>query len=170
MHGSRGFRVAAGASGLAVAALLASAAPQVPHGRGSGASVAPVGPAAEILRDAKGYRSWHKFARYETPILSKTHSANYVIAWYNDAAAPAVTAGAPAFPEGSIIVKENRLTADGPPATLSVMAKRGGQWLWISATTGWQVFTSEDGKPLAGDIGSCAGCHGEAPRDSVYSQ
>lgn len=148
----------------------ATAAAEAPHGRGSGSAVAPSGETEEILRSARDYRSWRKFTQYAEPRRSKTHSGNYVVAWYNDAAAPAVGAGAQEYPDGSVIVKENRLTAGGAPASLSVMAKRAGRWVWISATPDWQVFTW-DGKPLAGDdVASCAACHGEAPKDSVYSK
>jgi hypothetical protein len=163
-------RVGAAAFALAAVALQAGAAPQVPHGRGSGATVAPAGPVEEILRQARPYRSWRRFARFDTAKLSSAHSGNYVVAWYNDAAAPAATGGAQVFPDGSLIVKENRLTPDGAPVSLSVMAKRSGAWVFVSASPEWQVFTATDGKPLAGDVGACAGCHGEAPKDAVYSQ
>jgi hypothetical protein len=169
----RRFRWAVGALALAGAAVLAlatRAAPLAAHGRGSGATVEPGPPADDILRQARGYRSWRRFARFDTAKASKAHSGNYVIAWYNDAAAPAATGGAKEFPEGSIIVKENRLSAGGDAASLSVMAKRQGAWIWISASPEWKVFTAADGTPLAGDVGSCAGCHAEAPKDSVYSQ
>jgi hypothetical protein len=167
------WRIVAVTFALATAGALASAAraaAPAPHGAGSGSSVAPAGPAEEILRQARDYRSWRKFASYEAAAKpSKAHSGNHVVAWYNDAAAPAVKGGAKVFPDGSVIVKENRLTADGKPASLSVMAKRAGAWFWISATPDWKVFTA-GGKPLAGDLGSCAGCHGEAPKDAVYSE
>lgn len=166
-------RIAAATLALAAAGLVAGAAPAAPrgpHGAGSGSSVAPTGPAEEIFGGARDYRSWRRFASYEGGSKpSKAHSGNYVIAWYNAAAASAAQGGAKEFPEGSVIVKENRLTPDGKPASLSVMAKRAGAWFWISATPDWKVFTA-GGKPLAGDLGSCAGCHGEAPKDSVYSE
>ena len=181
MHVDTRFRVAVAtfgaAFGLGAAAVLASAAhasaqvPQVAHGSGSGPPAAAGGAAEEILQRSREYRAWRKFAEYATAAKrSKAHTGNYVVAWYNDAAAAAAKAGGTQqFPDGSIIVKENRLTPDGPPASLSIMAKRAGSWFWISATPDWKVFTA-DGKPLAGDVGRCAGCHLEADRDMVYSK
>jgi hypothetical protein len=158
------------ALGLAGVAALASAGRPAQPVHGSGPeTVAPTGAAAEILRQSRDYRDWQRFSEYTAPKLSKTHSGNHVVAWYNAAAAPAARGDAAAYPDGSIIVKENRLTPDGPPASLSVMAKRDGGWFWISATPGGQVFAA-DGAPLAGDLGRCAGCHTAADPDLVFSR
>jgi hypothetical protein len=61
------------------------------------------------------------------PVLEGARNA-YVVAWYNDAAAPAVKAGGQSYPDGSIIVKENRPASEAAPSALTVMAKRGGAW------------------------------------------
>lgn len=164
-------RAGALALGLGAAAALAASAGQAAgraHGSGPG-TVAPAGAAADILQRSREYRSWSRFSGYATPKPSKSHSGNHVVAWYNAAAAPAAQAGSGDFPDGSIIVKENRLSPDGPPVSLSVMAKQAGSWSWISATPGWQVFTS-DGAPLAGDLDRCTGCHVAAERDMVFSR
>lgn len=167
--------------GVAIAALLVvatagvlaragSARAQPAHGEGESA-VAPTGTTQEILEQARGYRSWQKFPRYaQQPAFSKGHGKAYVVAWYNDAAAPSVKAGAQSYPDGSILVKENRPTADAKPATLTVMAKRGGVWHWVKATPDWKVLTA-GGKPVAGpDVAACAGCHTAAPSDMVFSR
>jgi hypothetical protein len=158
-------------AGVVLAAVLASAAHGAParvHGSGTGA-VAPSGLAAEVLRSAQDYRSWTRFSRYAAPVLSKAHTGNHVVVWFNAAAAPGTRPDAPEYPEGSILVKENRVTPDGPPGSLSIMAKRSGRWFWISATPDGKVFTA-DGAPLAGELDRCAGCHAEADRDMVFSR
>ena len=113
----RGGGLALGLS-VALVLVLASvgrAAPKAAHGSGPG-TVAPTGAALEVLERSRGYRSWERFAEYAKPKLSKSHSGNHVVAWYNAAAAPAAKGGAREYPEGSIIVKENRLTPEGEPA------------------------------------------------------
>lgn len=156
-------------AGCAVAVLVAAAqAPKRAHGSGPG-SVPPTGAAAEVLASAKDYRSWTKFSQYDAPKPSKSHSGNHVVAWYNAAAAPAVKAAGQDFPDGSVIVKENRVSPEAAPGALSIMAKRAGSWFWVSATPDGKVFTA-DGAPLAGDLAQCAGCHMAADRDMVFSQ
>ena len=104
---------------LAALALIAAAAgalehstaqAQPAHGKGEEpGAVAPTGATEEILQEARGYRSWQKFPRYaQQPAFSKGHGKAYVVAWYNDAAGPSVKAGGQSYPDGSIIVKENR--------------------------------------------------------------
>lgn len=148
----------------------ASGSAQPAHGKGESA-VAATGATREILDQARDYRSWQKFPRYaEGPAFSKGHRKAYVVAWYNDAAGPSVNAGGQSYPDGSIIVKENRPTADAQPSALTVMAKRGGVWHWVEATPDWKVLTA-GGKPVAGpDVAACAGCHTAAPSDMVFSR
>ena len=158
--------VLAAAGGLA----RSSAHAQPAHGKGESA-VAPTGATQEILEQARDYRSWQKFPRYgQQPVFSKGHGKAYVVAWYNDAAGPAVKAGGQSYPDGTIIVKENRPTPDAQPSALTVMAKRGGAWHWVKATPDWKVLTA-GGKPVAGpDVAACAGCHTAAPSDMVFSR
>jgi hypothetical protein len=174
MRWKQGLWVAALVASAGVGGVLSRSAPalaQGAHGKAAEQVAAPTGATADIVQRAKDYRSWQKFSRYEqTPVLSKAHGKTYVVAWLNAEAATAVKTGGQEFPEGSTIVKENRPTPDGAPVELSVMSKRGGSWYWIKATPDWQVFTSK-GQPVAGpDVGACAGCHGEAPRDMVFSK
>lgn len=166
---------------LAALALIAAAAgalahstaqAQPAHGKGEEpGAVAPTGATEEILQEARGYRSWQKFPRYvQQPVLSKGHGNAYVVAWYNDAAGPSVKGGGQSYPDGSIIVKENRPKPDAEPSAITVMAKRGGAWHWIKATPAWKVLTA-GGKPIAGpDVAACAGCHTAAESDMVFSQ
>lgn len=134
-------------------------------------AVAPSGATEEILQHARDYRSWRKFPRYEQqPVFSKGHWKAYVVAWYNDVAGPSVKAGGQSYPDGSIIVKENRPEPGAEPSVITVMAKRGGAWHWIKATPDWKVLTA-GGKPIAGqDVAACAGCHTAAEGDMVFSQ
>lgn len=167
--------------GIAIAALLfvatagalaraGTARAQPAHGKGESA-VAATGATQEILEQARDYRSWQMFPRYaQQPVFSKGHGKAYVVAWYNDAAGPAVKAGGQSYPDGSILVKENRPSPDAPPSALTVMAKRGGAWHWVKATPDWKVLTA-GGKPVAGaDVAACAGCHTAAPSDMVFSR
>lgn len=143
---------------------------QVKHGEAAQSPpAAPAGEARAILEQARGYRAWGKFAQYAKPVLSKGHGGTYVVAWRNDAAAKGASEGGQ-YPEGSIIVKENRPEPDADPAALTVMAKRNGAWFWIRATPDWKVFT-KDGEPVAGqDVAACVGCHTTAPADMVFSR
>lgn len=158
---------------LAVGALARSAARAQPaHQKGEEPqAVAPSGATEEILQQAREYRSWQMFPRYvQRPVLSKGHGNTYVVAWYNEPAARGVKAGGQGYPDGSILVKENRPEPDGKPSAITVMAKRGGAWHWIKATPDWKVATA-GGKPLAGqDVAACAGCHAAAENDMVFSQ
>jgi hypothetical protein len=174
MNGTRGVVLAALLASVAAAGVLtrSAARAQPVHGKGEGPqAVAPTGEAQAILEEAKGYRSWSMFPQYAKPVLSKGHGGTYVVAWRNEAAAKGPTAGGQ-YPEGSVIVKENRPTADSDASALTVMAKRNGSWFWIRATPDWKVSVStKDGKPVAGpDVKGCVGCHTAAPNDMVFSE
>jgi hypothetical protein len=160
---ARGLPLAVLAGGLLLTALGAA-----PKGAPAEGAVPATGEAAQVVERAKEYRSWSRFPVYQNPKLSKGHGGMYVVAWYNAAAAPAVKGGN--FPEGSIIVKENRRTPDAPPAALTVMSKRSGSWYWLKATPDWKIATA-GGKPIAGtEVSSCVGCHGMAQGDMVFSK
>jgi hypothetical protein len=153
-------------------ARTASVAAQAAHGKKEEARpVAPTGETQEVLDEARAYRSWQRFPRYaERPVLSKGHGNTYVVAWYNEVAAAAAKAPGRDFPEGSLIVKENRAEPGASPASLSVMAKRAGSWYWVKAAPDGRVFTS-NGKPVAGrEVAGCAGCHTAAEDDMVFSR
>jgi len=166
--------MAALVASAAAAGLLSRSAARAQPAQGEGEApkaVAPSGAIEEILQQARGYRSWQKFPRYEQQAMfSKGHGKAYVVAWYNEAAGPSVKAGGQSYADGSIIVKENRPKPDAEPSALTVMAKRGGTWHWIKATPDWKVLTA-GGKPIAGqDVAACAGCHTAAEGDMVFSQ
>jgi hypothetical protein len=151
----------ASAAAAGTAARSSARAQPAPGGAEEPKAVAPSGATEEILQQARGYRAWRKFPRYEQqPVFSKGHDKAYVVAWYNDAAGPSVKAGQ-SYPDGSILVKENRATPDAEPSAITVMAKRGGAWHWIKATPDWKVLAA-GGKPIAGqDV---------AAGDMVFSQ
>jgi hypothetical protein len=69
----------------------------------------------------------------------------------------------------SILVKENRPQPESSPVSLTTMAKVNGSWFWLKSTPDGRVFTTR-GKPVAGAVGACLGCHFEAPIDFVYSK
>jgi hypothetical protein len=131
--------------------------------------VEPTGDAKDVLQKAEGYQSWPKFPEYEKGAKqSKGHGGDFVVAFYNDVAAPAVQ-GATPYPDGSILVKENRPQPDAKPDALTTMAKRGGSWFFVKSTLDGKVFT-EKGKPVAGAVKDCVGCHAMAAKDMVFSK
>ena len=136
----------------------------------AGPTVEATGEAKRVLHDIEGYRSWPKFSRYEKgPKQSKGHGGTFVVAHYNEVAARAVRDSASGFSDGSVLVKENRPQADAEPASLTTMAKLNGAWFWVKSTPDGKVFTAK-GKPLAGAVQGCIGCHVQAPRDMVFSE
>jgi cytochrome P460 len=160
--------VAIGLLGTGLAPRLALA--QAQHGKQTEAPVEATGEAKELLQKIQGYQSWPKFPEYEQAAkLSKGHGGTFVVAHYNDVAAAAVKDGASAFPDGSILVKENRPQAEAKPVALTTMAKINGSWFWLKSTPDGKVSTTK-GKPVAGAVKGCIGCHSMATRDMVYSK
>lgn len=157
---------------FALALLPGLAWPQAKPAEGQAqTTAAPTGETKELLQKIQGYQSWPKFPEYANgPKKSQGHGGTFVVAHYNDTAAQAVQSGAASYPDGSIIVKENRPQADAKPVALTTMAKMNGAWYWVKSTPAGQVFTAK-GKPVAGQqVAACAGCHASAPKDGVFSK
>lgn len=115
-----------------------------------------------ILRRTADYPSWARFDEHrDGAVKSRGHHALWVVAYYNDVAAPAVSGRLDAFPPGSIIVGENRAEPDGPPVALSMMAKRAQGWHWIEHGPDGTVM-------MTGELEPCMGCHSRAQRDMVF--
>lgn len=126
---------------------------------------------ARILQRIEGYEKWPMFDEYRArAVRSEGHDNMYVVAHYNDVAAPTVREAANGvFPEGSLIVKENRPEPDAAPMAVTTMAKEQDGWYWIKHTPDGQVMV-EDGMPLEGRVDGCIGCHSAArENDRVFS-
>jgi hypothetical protein len=133
-------------------------------------TVEPPAEARTVLRQTSGYQSWPRFADNRSPKRSEGHDNMFVLAFHNDVVGRAIEDGTTSLPDGSVIVKENRPSAQAPAMNLTVMAKRGGQWYWIKATPDARRVFTENGDPVAGrDLAACAGCHAQAPADSVFT-
>jgi hypothetical protein len=168
VRAGRGSNVVAAATAGLVALAPAIALAQAKQGEEQ-PTVEPSGEAKHILDQSEGYRFWPKFSEYEKGAKkSKGHGGMFVVGYYNDVAAKAAQSDG-SFPDGSILVKENRLKPDAAPDALTIMAKRNGSWYWIKSTPIGKVFIAK-GKPLAGKVQSCIGCHSSAPRDMVFSK
>jgi hypothetical protein len=168
---SRRIRITAVGLGLFSGGLAPGfAVAQAQHGQQAEAPVEATGEAKELLQKIQGYRSWPRFPEYERAAkASKGHGGSFVVAHYNDVAAAAVRDGASAFPDGSILVKENRPQPEAEPVALTTMAKVNGSWFWLKSTPDGKVSAAK-GKPVAGAVRACIGCHSMATRDMVYSK
>lgn len=155
-------------SGLAPPRALAQAKQAEPPAE---PTVEATGSAKELLQKIQGYRSWARFSDFaKGPKPSKGHGGAFVIAYHNDVAAKAAQDGKSAFPDGSIVVKENRSRPEGSPGSITTMAKQGGAWFFLKTTPDGKVFTAK-GKPVAGtDLDGCTGCHSMSEHDLVFSR
>jgi hypothetical protein len=119
-------------------------------------------PTRTLLRQAAQYRSWPRFEAHRArAIKSPGHDELWLVAHYNEAAAGAVTGRLTEFPEGSIIVGENRANPVGPPVALTTMVKESDGWRWIGHEPGGRVL-------MTGDLDGCRRCHDAAGRDMVF--
>jgi hypothetical protein len=127
-------------------------------------------PSAEsraLLQRAEGYEEWPVFAEHaERPQRSRGHEM-WVVTHFNMAAAPGVMREDAEFPDGSMLVKENRPEPDAPPELLTTMSKVGGTWHWLAHTPAGEVVV-RDGVALEGQVERCIACHSDAPRDMVF--
>lgn len=131
----------------------------------------PAPTSRQVLEAIRGWESWPAFPENASPILSRAHRRTWVVAHYNEAVGRAMNGGgALPLPEGSTIVKEQRVAPDSPAILLSVMNKRGGKWYWVQATTDGKVLVV-GGEPFEGfDHYDCHGCHqSAADNDQVFT-
>lgn len=164
--------VLVGAAALAVGALGAAeiaAARDGAGGRAEEASVqtrAPEPRTRRILAASKDYQNWPRLPQFRQPVHSKGHDGTWVVSWYNEPAGKGLKASS--FPQGSVIVKEERPQPEARPSALAIMAKEPDGWYWIKATPEGRVVV-DHGKPMAGEVGQCEGCHSQADKDMVFS-
>jgi hypothetical protein len=132
-------------------------------------SVEPSPDAARVIAVIHDFRRWPTFAENSKPARSKAHGGVYVVAHHNAVVQKAIRERTLPLPDGSVIVKENRATTDGPAIALSTMSKQGGAWYYLQSTPEGRVVL-EKGKPLAGTPAACAGCHSQqASNDFLYT-
>jgi hypothetical protein len=121
-----------------------------------------------VLQQAEGYADWPMFPEHrEQPERSRGHDDMWVVAHYNDVAAEVVGRTDVPFPDGSVLVKENRPQPDAPPMALTTMAKQDGEWYWVKHSPDGRVLV-ENGMAAEGQVDMCIGCHAAAPHDMVF--
>ncbi len=108
---------------------------------------------------AEDYLSWDRPAGAADTISSKGPHGDEVDLYINDVVA-ATGAGASAWPEGSVVVKEAR--AGGSLVVIAAMWKRDGAWLWAEYEPDGRVIIEGEAAP------ACAGCHASG-QDSVIA-
>jgi hypothetical protein len=93
-------------------------------------------PSAEttpVLAAAKGYASWSKFPEMQQPAKSEGHMGMFVLAFHNKVVGDAITAKTLPLPDGAVIVKEEMMSADAKPMSVTIMSKQGGEWYYVKA-------------------------------------
>jgi hypothetical protein len=96
--------------------------------------------------------------------LSRGHAERFdAVVWANDVARATFDAATGDLPDGAMLVEEafERPPRDAP-AGLLVMEKREGVWRFTAV--GPRGEATEDAHTAA----TCAACHRDAPRDSVF--
>lgn len=133
-------------------------------------TVAPPAEARALLAAIRGYEKWPHFAENTTPKRSLAHHGLWVLVFHNEVVSAAVAKHQLPLPDGSILVKENRLTPAGGVVLLTVMSKQHGRWFWLEATPEGRVIRA-GGETVAGfGVKACAGCHEQnVDNDSVFS-
>ena len=96
---------------------------------------------------------YHAWVRLGAVSKSAAHDGLWLAVHLDALAASAASDGV--FPEGSIIVAENRAEPDGPPVTLTTMVKRAEGWHWIEHGPDGTVHK-------AGELDGCVRCHRNA--------
>lgn len=132
-------------------------------------------------RDFQGYRSWTSFPVADAPAQGLAHAAGPRTVYVNKRPA----AAAPAFPVGTIVVKELGSGA-APDRQVFAMVKRGGgynptgahDWEWFElhdrsdggVTILWRGAGPPEGETYGGNpaAGGCNECHGAAATTNDY--
>lgn len=129
------------------------------------ATVEPNTQTKALLAAIKDYKSWDKFAENATPKLSSSHMNMWVVTYHNSVVKTAIANKTLPLPDGSIIVKDNGMSATDPMPMPTIMSKQAGKWYWVEATPDGKVVVDsmmDKGKPLEGnDVQMCTGCHGK---------
>lgn len=165
-----------------VFATLVSCSPPAPEIR----ELPPRAHFVALTHDFSEFRKWGSLRNDDRSAQGETHAAGAIRLYVNALPTP----GAPAFPIGTIFVKDaldQPREADGSKK-LFAMVKRGGNfnlngaknWEWFelverpngSVAIGWRGLGAPDGEGYGGDpLGTCNSCHQmAAPHDYVLSQ
>ena len=131
---------------------------------------APSTDSQTVLAKIKDYASWPKFAENSEPKFSKAHMNMYVVTFHNDVVTAAINAHTLPLPDGALIVKDNKMKADAPPHSITIMSKQGGKWYWLEATPDGKVVTMNDMAQEGYTAGMCVKCHDDASNnDFVFT-
>jgi hypothetical protein len=133
-------------------------------------SVAPGAEAKAVLEAIRGYQKWPHFAENVQPKRSLAHHGLWVLVFHNEVVTAAVAKHQLPLPDGSLLVKENRFTADGEVVLLTVMSKQHGRWYWLEVTPQGQVVQAAGAKVAGFGVKACAGCHEQnVDNDAVFT-
>ncbi len=120
-------------------------------------------PSAEttpVLAAAQGYASWPKFPENQQPMKSEGHMGMFVLAFHNTVVGDAITAKTLPLPDGAVIVKEEMMSADAKPTSVTIMSKQGGEWYYVKASPDlMKVMTMKDMAMEGKSVGMCKDCH-----------
>ncbi len=131
---------------------------------------APSADSQAVLGKTKDYASWPTFAENPSPKFSKAHMNMWVVTFHNDIVTTAISAHTLPLPDGALIVKQNKMKADAPPQSLTMMSKQGGKWYWIQATPDGQVVTMDGMAQEGYGAPMCVKCHDDASNnDFVFT-
>lgn len=145
---------------------------------GAMAEEMPADVAARNWETVSGYKSWNTDT--DAPVRGDRPHGAWVHIFYNEVANGAVS-GSDAWPDGSIVVKENYMpneAMDGPGmlGALTAMVKENGGWFWAKYKPDGSLHTMPadspmPNMPIAGTMDlKCISCHrGEATRDMVIT-
>lgn len=115
-----------------------------------------------------GYQDWQSFPGLEGIQPGGSPHGDFVRFYVNDICAEDTENPA----NGSIIIKENYGDEAGEMlGAITVMEKRDGydadaaDWFWVKYLPDGDLDQTMDGKPLAGRVAGCRGCHASAEGD-----
>lgn len=120
----------------------------------------PAAATAPVLAAANGYASWSKFPERQQPAKSQGHMGMFVLAFHNKVVGEAITAKTLPLPDGAVIVKEEMMSADAKPMSVTIMSKQGGEWYYVKASPDlMKVMTMNDMALEGTSVGMCKDCH-----------
>jgi hypothetical protein len=120
----------------------------------------PAAGTAPALAAAKGYATWAKFAENQEPKKSEGHMGMFVLAFHNKVVGDAITAKTLPLPDGAVIVKEEMMSADAKPMSVTIMSKQAGAWYYVKASPDLMKVMTMNGMALEGtSVSMCKDCH-----------
>jgi hypothetical protein len=119
--------------------------------------------ARDVLLSLRANEIWTTLTETTEAKPSAAHDGMFVVTRTNEVANHALHEGLLPYPDGSILVAENRSSPDASTlVSLTTMAKRNGQWFWLESAED-RVVMLPDGTRLEGvALGACTRCHGYA--------